>query len=109
MRGNYIVTKSPGSRGIRSIARHLKTCAIEILRQYHNLLTDFVESYGSSISKSGTVFKKESQFLHDLIRLIMPENILEIGLGRAASTVALAEAIRKNAKGCFISIDIDKH
>ncbi len=108
MHEEELVGKSPRSHGWRSLARRLKICVIEIVRRYHNALPDFVELYGGGTNKPGPIFKKETRFLHDLARLVVPENILEIGVGGAASTVAFAEAIRKNGRGRIISIDIDQ-
>jgi hypothetical protein len=37
----------------------------------------------------------------------MPQRVLEIGIGGAASTLAFAEALRLNGRGRLISIDLD--
>lgn len=86
----------------------IRSVIYELIRLYHNAMPQFVTLYAGSLNKPGPIFSKEAQLCHAVAQLSMPDLILEIGIGRAASTVAFAEAIRKNGRGRIISIDINE-
>lgn len=90
-----------------TVLRRLKAASIELARRYHRAVPSFVDLYAGTPRRPGPIFAKEAQVLHALTRLLMPETIVEIGIGGAASTLAFAEALRLNGRGQLISIDID--
>jgi predicted O-methyltransferase YrrM len=109
MQENNMISKSVKQGRMRGLARRLKILSFEVIRRYHNMLPDFVELYAGSTKKPGPIFAKEARFFYSLARLLMPEKILEIGVGPAASAVAFAHALRDNGRGHIISVDIDEY
>lgn len=107
MAENQSDNKRAGAGLTRDLARRAKMLTAELIRRYHGLLPSFLELHAGSAAKPGPVFVKEAGFLHSLTMLLMPENILEIGVGWAGSTVAFVEALRKNGRGHIISVDIN--
>ncbi len=84
----------------------LKAAACEVIRRYHQVAPEFTRFYSGTPTNPGPVFAKEADFLYTLARILMPNRILEIGLGGAASTLAFAEALRQNGgEGRLVSID----
>jgi len=92
---------------LRSLKVRAKALVFEAIRRYHRVAPPFVELFTGSANKPGPIFAKEAQVLHALTRLVMPQTVLEIGVGGAASTLAFAEALRLNGRGHLISIDTD--
>jgi predicted O-methyltransferase YrrM len=88
--------------------RRIKAAAFEIIRRYHRAVPGFVELYAGKPARPGPIFAKEAQLLHVLTRLLMPQAVVEIGVGGAASTLAFAEALRLNGRGRLISIDVNQ-
>lgn len=90
----------------RRLARRLRAAAYDGVRVYHDLLPEFVELYGGGPLNIGPVFAKEAAFLFALTRLVVPDTIVEIGVGLAGSDIAFAHACRKNGRGHLYAVDI---
>jgi predicted O-methyltransferase YrrM len=91
------------------VARIARRVAFEMIRRYHDVLPAFVELYAGGPGKLGPIFAKDADFLFSLTRLLMPQTIVEIGVGLAASDIAFAHALRKNARGRLIAIDLSRY
>jgi predicted O-methyltransferase YrrM len=91
------------ARGVAFVARAL---AFEAVRRYHNVLPSFLQLYAGGPKKLGPVFAKDALLLFALTRMLMPNAIIEIGVGLAASDVAFAEAIRQNGRGHLFAVDL---
>lgn len=94
---------------LRNLARRVKYNAFDLVRRYHKALPQFIELYSGSLDRPGPIFPKDGQLCFTLTRMLLPDVILEIGVGAAASTVAFAEALKANNNGRLISIDMDEY
>jgi predicted O-methyltransferase YrrM len=94
---------------LRSFKLRAKALVSDAIRRYHRLSPSFIELVAGSATRPGPIFAKEALFLHALTRLVMPQTVLEIGVGFAASTLAFAEALRLNGRGHLISIDTNPY
>lgn len=58
--------------------------------------------------KSGSLFSNEGMYLYNLVRILKPKIIVEVGAWEGCSTSYLACGVRDNGFGKVISIDITK-
>jgi predicted O-methyltransferase YrrM len=93
---------------IQRLGRQMKSLSFEYIRRYHTLLPSFLECYAGNLNRPGPVFARESEVFFALVRLVKPNQIIEIGTGGAASTIAFGEALRLNGRGHLLSIDINE-
>lgn len=92
----------------RSLAARAKGAVFEGIRRYHRALPPFLDLYAGGRRKIGPVFPKEAEMLFALTRMLMPETVLEIGVGLAGSTITLAEALRLNGRGRLVGLDLSQ-
>jgi predicted O-methyltransferase YrrM len=93
-------------RRARAAAFIVRALAFEAVRRYHSVLPDFLELYAGGPKKLGPVFAKDALLLFALTRMLMPDAVIEIGVGLAASDIAFAEALRLNGRGHLFAVDV---
>lgn len=64
---------------------------------------------GFTMFNDGGVENEVGEFLHSLVRIVKPDNVLETGVHKGISSSYMALAMKQNNRGRLAAVDLDLH